>query len=68
MTRTAARLAELDALCRERPLTNEEAGEVKRLAHLQRQCERRRERYAADPAYRRHLIQRAVSWRREARA
>lgn len=67
MTRTAARLAELDRISRERSLTDDEASEVKRLAHLERQCARRRERYSADPSYRRKMIDRAVSWRREAR-
>lgn len=68
MTRTASRLAELDAISRKRSLTDAEQIEVKRLAHLQRQCARRRQRYASDPDFRQKLIRRAVEWRREARA
>lgn len=67
MTKTALRLAELSSI-RDRSLTDEEMREVKRLAHLERQCARRRERYATDAAFRRTMIDRAVSWRREARA
>lgn len=68
MTRTAARLAELDRISRERSLTDAEDAETYRLLRLQRQCEQRRQRYASDPAYRRTLIDRFVSWRRKARA
>lgn len=63
MTRTAARLAELDAICRQRSLTDAEAAEVKRLARLERQCARRRERYSADPSYRVALLHRERAWR-----
>jgi gamma-glutamyltranspeptidase len=64
MTRTEQRLAELTAV-RERELTDAEQAEVKRLAHLERQCAARRARYSADPSFRRKLIVRAVSHRRE---
>lgn len=64
MTRTALRLAELDRISRERSLTDAEMREVKRLAHLERQCARRRQRYASDPAYRQAYIARAEIWRR----
>lgn len=67
MTRTAARLAELDRISRERPLAEAELAETYRLLRLQRQCELRRDRYASDPDFRRKLIARSVSWRREAR-
>lgn len=63
MTRTQSRLAELEAI-RDRSLTDEEQAEVKRLAHLDRQCKRRRELYGADPAYRNMLVERSLSWRR----
>jgi hypothetical protein len=64
MTRTAARLAALSSISRERPLTDDEITEVKRLTHLERQCARRRERYAADPAFRQAYIASAEGWRR----
>lgn len=68
MTRTARRLAELDAISRERSFTDDEVREVLRLAHLERQCARRRHRYATDAEFRKTMIRRAVDWKREARA
>lgn len=64
MTRTARRLAELEAI-RDRSLTDDEQREVMRLLHLERQCRRKRERYASDPEYRRSTRERAVGWQRE---
>lgn len=63
MTRTASRLAALDAISRERELTDAEQREVLRLAHLERQCARRRERYASDPAYRETVLRRVGAWK-----
>lgn len=62
MTRTALRLAELEAI-RDRPLTEAEQIEVKRLAHIQRQCAQHRQRYASDPAYRELIKARSAAWK-----
>lgn len=52
MSKTAARLAELDAISRERSLTDDEQREVLRLAWKQRQTQAKNRRYASDPAWR----------------
>jgi hypothetical protein len=64
MTRTQARLAELEAI-RDRSLTPDEQAEVKRLAHLDRQCCAKRRRYASDPDYRALMKRRVQEWRFE---
>lgn len=64
MTRTAARIAELDHLSRERSLTAAEEDELYRLVRLQRHLDLRRQRYATNPDYRRTCLERTTGWRR----
>ena len=66
MTRTAARLAELDRISRERSLTDEEQLAVMYLARMDRRNEHRRARYHSDPAFRESRINR--DWKRNLRA
>lgn len=56
MNRTAARLAELDRINRERSLTDTEQQEVMRLAKRQREYEVKNRRRRSDPAFRAKCI------------
>lgn len=56
MTRTAARLAELDRTSRERSLTDAEQQEVMRLSRRQREYEVKKRRRRSDPAFRAKCI------------
>lgn len=66
MTRTAARLAELDRISRERSLTDEEQRAVMYLARMERRNGRRRALYHVDEAFRQTRINR--DWKRNLRA
>ncbi len=57
MTRTALRLAQLDAISRERELTDEEARTVVLLTKRERRNNRRRSLYWLCPEYRQRRIE-----------
>lgn len=60
---TKARLAELDAISRERPFTDAEQRECRWLACQERWLATKRRRYAEDPTYR----ERILAWQRSKR-
>ncbi len=57
MTRTAARLAELDRISRERSLTDDEQRTVLLLTRRERRNDTRRRLYWLDPEYRQRRIE-----------
>ncbi len=63
MTKTAARLAQLDTISRERELTDEEQRELMLMAKRERRNRVRKSRYWIDPSYRQQHVDRMRAYR-----